>query len=99
VTIYEPVVADFVGAPTSGLVPLTVAFNNTSTGDYTDSLWHFGDGVTSTLDSPTHTYSAVGSYTVTLTMDGPGGTDTETKPDYITVEPFNVYLPLVTRDV
>jgi hypothetical protein len=98
VTIYEPVVADFVGAPTSGLVPLTVAFNNSSTGDYTDSVWQFGDGLTSTLDSPPHTYTAVGTYTVTLSIAGQGGMDTDTKPAYITVEPLNVYLPLVTRD-
>jgi parallel beta-helix repeat protein len=97
VTIYEPVVADFVGAPTSGLVPLTVAFTNTSTGDYADSLWQFGDGVTSTLEDPAHPYIAPGTYSVTLSITGPGGTDTETKPLYITVEPFNVYLPLVTR--
>lgn len=31
-----------------------------------DYLWQFGDGITSTLASPSHSYSATGSYTVTL---------------------------------
>jgi PKD repeat protein len=69
---------------------------NTSTGEYDTSLWLFGDGVTSTLTSPTHTYVAVGSYTVTLTVDGSGGTDTEIKERYITVQ-HGVYLPVILR--
>ncbi|UCF81376.1 MAG: PKD domain-containing protein, partial [Acidobacteriota bacterium] len=31
-------------------------------------LWNFGDGDTSTLQNPTHTYAGAGSYTVTLTV-------------------------------
>jgi PKD repeat protein len=31
-------------------------------------LWDFGDGITSTLTSPGHSYGAAGSYTVTLTI-------------------------------
>jgi PKD repeat protein len=98
VTAYEPVNAGFTATPTIGKPLLLVGFANTSTGDYTDSVWQFGDGVTSTLESPSHTYRAVGTYSVTLSIDGPGGTDLETRADYIAVEPFNVYLPLVTRE-
>ena len=54
-------------------------------------------GVTSTLESPTHIYSAAGAYTVTLTAGGPGGNDTEVKAEYITVQ-YGIYLPLVRRD-
>ncbi len=79
-----PPVADFSGAPTSGLVPLTVNFTNLSTGDITGYLWSFGDGQTSTLANPSHQYSTGGSYTVRLTTTGPGGTDTLTRTDYIT---------------
>jgi PKD repeat protein len=93
---FDPVQADFVGLPTTGLPPLAVTFTNTSTGDYEASLWTFGDGITSTLASPTHTYTAVGAYTVTLTVDGPGGTDTEVKERYITVQ-YGVYLPVILR--
>ena len=85
ITVYAPVQAGFTASPTSGVAPLTVVFTNTSTGDYTDSLWDFGDSVTSTLESPTHTYTAAGVYTVTLTASGPGGTDALTHTNYITV--------------
>ena len=37
------------------------------------------------LRNPSHLYTAVGSYTVTLTVTGPGGSDSETKTNYITV--------------
>jgi len=97
ITVYEAVAAGFTASPTSGTPPLTVDFANTSTGDYDTHVWHFGDGVTSTLESPTHTYTALGSYTVTLSIQGPGGTDAAVKPGCVTVEPFTVYLPLVTR--
>jgi len=98
ITIYTPVQAAFVASPISGVGPLTVAFTNTSNGDYTSSLWDFGDGVNSTLRSPTHTYPAAAVYTVTLHVSGPGGRDTETKAAYITVrEQHSVYLPLIGR--
>jgi PKD repeat protein len=85
-----PTQADFVASPTSGAAPLTVVFTNTSTGGYTTSLWDFGDGITSTLDSPMHVYTAAGAYTVTLTVSGPGGTDTLSRTNYVTVDPIPV---------
>lgn len=71
--------------PTQGFAPLPVAFTDTSTGTVDSWLWKFGDGLTSTLESPTHTYTLVGTHSVTLTVSGPGGTDTLTRTDYITV--------------
>ena len=81
----EPPVAEFVGSPTSGTVPLTVNFTEQSTGDIDSWSWTFGDGGTSTDQNPSHTYNNAGDYTVSLTVTGPGGSDTETKTDYITV--------------
>ena len=52
--------------------PLLVHFAHTST-DYTLLNWDFGDGTFSTLDSPSHFYTAAGNYTVKLTVQGPGG--------------------------
>ena len=94
-TVYASPVADFVGTPARGLAPLTVAFANRSSGD-TASLWDFGDGLSSTAHSPTHTYRAAGAYTVTLTVSGPGGSDAKTRPAYITAL-TGLYLPLVLR--
>jgi hypothetical protein len=91
--------ADFTAEPLSGWAPLTVVFTNTSSGTYTTSAWDFGDSLTSTLGSPTHTYAASGSYTVTLTIAGPGGSDVEEKKGYILAEErLPIYVPLVTSD-
>jgi PKD repeat protein len=80
-----PPVADFTGSPTSGCVPLTVNFTDQSTGDITDWDWDFGDGGSSGAQNPSHQYTSGGTYTVALTVTGPGGSDTETKTNYITV--------------
>src|SRR5205085_2761834 len=79
-----PVVANFTGSPTNGLVPLTVSFTNLSTGA-TNYSWIFGDGHTSTASNPANTYSNAGSYTVVLTAIGAGGTNTLGRTNYIVV--------------
>lgn len=59
-------VADFSFTPTQGVAPLTVQFTDNS--QNTDSrIWNFGDGTSSNETSPSHIYSAAGTYTVTLT--------------------------------
>ena len=63
--------------------PATVSFRNASSSSGTTStrLWDFGDGGTSTANWPTHTYSAPGLYTVSLTVNGV----TEIKENFIRV--------------
>jgi len=80
-------VANFSGTPTSGTVPLTVNFTDTSSGTPTSWSWSFGDGGTSTAQNPSHQYTNGGDYTVSLTATNALGNDTETKTSYITVEP------------
>src|SRR5262249_53488541 len=46
---------------------------------------NFGDGTTSTVENPSHTYAAAGDYTVSLTALGPGGSNTATQANYIHV--------------
>ena len=46
---------------------LTVSFMNMSN-DSASVLWDFGDGNTSTMNNPTHTYASEGNYTVCLTV-------------------------------
>jgi PKD repeat protein len=76
---------NFTVTPTSGNAPLTVTFNNTTTGQVQGWSWSFGDGATSTQKSPTHSYTKAGSYKPTLTATGPGGTVTKTAATAITV--------------
>jgi PKD repeat protein len=79
--------AAFTGSPLSGSAPLTVTFTDQSTGSITEWAWDFdNNGVfDSNAQNPSYTYIAAGTYTVKLTVTGPGGTDDEVKTGYITV--------------
>ena len=70
---YLPPIADFIASPTEGIAPLDVVFTNLSSGDYTTSIWDFGDGITSVLTGLTHTYYIADTYTVSLSVTGLGG--------------------------
>ena len=87
ITVSEPpLVAVFTAAPTTGVRPLTVFFADTSTGTVSSWLWDFGDEITGSLQSPTHTYTTAGVYTVSLTILGPAGeSNTLVRPSFITV--------------
>ncbi|MDY0128928.1 MAG: PKD domain-containing protein [Methanosarcina vacuolata] len=78
-------VAAFSAKPTSGKVPLIVAFTDKSTGIPTKWKWSFGDGKTSTVQNPKHQYLQEGKYKVTLTVTNVAGSNTTTKTNYITV--------------
>ena len=63
--------ASFTYDPMEGIYPETeLTFTDTSTDDGTIEawLWTFGDGTNSTEQNPTHSYDAVGTYTVTLVV-------------------------------
>ena len=55
---------------------LSADFTNASAGLPTSYLWDFGDGNTSTLDNPSHTYDFPGDYTVCLIASDACGEDT-----------------------
>ncbi len=82
ITVNAPVAAGF----TSTANGLLVNFANSSSGAAT-FLWEFGDGQTSTEQSPSHTYAAPGSYAVTLTASGPCGTAVSTQTVVPTAAP------------
>lgn len=94
-TVYVgvPVTADFTVAP--GVQPTNVfTFANTSLGsEPLTYLWTFGDGLTSTVPSPQHTYGVGGPLTVTLTVSNPLGSDLAAQQ--ITVPFFTVFFPMV----
>lgn len=75
--------ANFGADPLTGNVPLTVDFQDYSTGYPTSWLWDFGNGDTSTAQNPSHTYSMHGYYTVTLTVGNGETSDTLVLTDLI----------------
>ncbi len=80
----------FSGTPTNLFVTQTVTFKDASTGSITNWVWNFGDGQSVTNSSNAsvqHAYAAAGSYTVSLTVTDPGGSDTSTLANYVVVKP------------
>jgi PKD repeat protein len=75
-TVLAPV-ASFTATP-NVYVTQSVAFTDTSSGSITNWVWTFGDGssVTNTSGSASHAYAAAGTYTVSLTANGPSGSST-----------------------
>lgn len=89
-----PVIADFAASERFGVTPMQATFENRSSGNPYQALWEFGDGITSTLNSPQHIYDAAGVYTVTLTVTGNGGVDSLMHPAFIQVyEGLEMSLP------
>jgi PKD repeat protein len=81
-------VTSFTSDIISGNAPLTVQFTDTSTNGPTTFLWSApgaNQGGTSTQRNPVFTYPNAGVFTVTLTTSNPGGSNTTTRTNYITV--------------
>jgi PKD repeat protein len=101
IVVTSPVpAADFTAAPTSGVAPLLVQFEDLSTGNVTARAWDFGDGTGSNLASPAHVYDQPGIYDVALTLVGPDGGDVETKLALVVVAeppPVAEFLASATR--
>lgn len=84
--------------PTAGfsstVIGLDATFTNGSANGSTYS-WDFGDGNTSTLENPVHSYAIDGAYTVCLTVTGPDGcVDDTCMTRNITTVGLNIYNPL-----
>jgi PKD repeat protein len=72
----KPPVADFSYSPSNPRVNETIQFTDRSydpDGSITSWRWEFGDGSTSTLSNPSHSYSRPGTYTVWLYVTDNGG--------------------------
>jgi PKD repeat protein len=91
----SPPGADFDGVPLSGVVPLTVAFSDKSSGSPTTWAWDFdNDGtVDSTAQNPSFTYTTTGSKTITLTVTNANGSDSSTKVGFVIVDPVPASSP------
>ncbi|MDD2340308.1 MAG: PKD domain-containing protein [Methanosarcina sp.] len=79
--VLTPPVADFTANTTEGYAPLTVKFTDTSTYNPTGWQWNFGDGQTSIVRNPEHTFSAAGVYTVSLVATNGDGSSGEKTMD------------------
>ncbi|MBI1767512.1 MAG: PKD domain-containing protein [Bacteroidetes bacterium] len=100
-----PPAVDFSYNPATGCEALTVQFTNLSLyADPSSYVWDFGDGTSSRLSDPTHTYIQSGKYSVSLSASNASGqVITNTKPQIITVDvrpianfkitPNPVYIP------
>ena len=67
----QPPVVSITASTTSGIAPLAVYFvanASDSDGSITAYLWDFGDGQTSLLPSPSHTYQSAGTFTARVTV-------------------------------
>ena len=81
--------AAFSVEPRIGRGPLEVAFLDESeegTAAVTEWLWDFGDGTTSSEQHPSHVYSQLGSYDVSLTITSEHGTDTVSRTRFVEVK-------------
>jgi len=79
--------ANFDAWPQSGTAPFTSAMHIVDTSNITSCSWNYGDGQTGTscASSHNHTYNNAGTFTVSLTVSGTGGSDSMTRTNYITV--------------
>ncbi len=81
--------ANFTSNVTEGCFPLTVKFEDTSTGTITNWSWNFGNNNTSTLQDPEAVFTAPGVYDVTLTVrNGSGSPSTRIRSAYIIVHDY-----------
>jgi PKD repeat protein len=93
-----PPIASFDSVP-GACSPSTITLNNTSL-YATSYMWEFGDGAISYAANPTYTYYEHGTYRITLTATGPGGTHVfsrlvevyETPKAYFEVAPSKVFV-------
>ena len=94
----QPPVAAFTATPTSGLAPLVVSFDAGASADpdgtITTYAWSFGDTTTGTGRTTAHTYSAVGTYTASLTVTDNAGATASSTTEIRALAPSSQWLGL-----
>jgi len=78
-SVIIPPTAAFTTDMTSPTPGQTVTFTDASTGTPTSWAWDFGDGATSSVQSPTHAYTTVGTYIVKLIVTNTVGSHEATQ--------------------
>ncbi len=87
--------AGFYSSMTSVCSGIPISFTDTSDalGGITGWHWDFGDNTSSTLQNPTHFYSGVGDFNVTLTIYTHACPDSVTQVVHVTASPSAVFIP------
>jgi len=85
-----PPVAEFGADHTTIIQQQSVSFTDLSQNNPTSWQWTFEGGIpsSSSVQNPVIAYQTPGTYDVTLTVTNAFGSDTETKTDYIVVNPL-----------
>ncbi len=91
-------VAAFRANVTTGTAPMPVAFTSLSTGAIGTYNWTFGDGGSARSRNPAHVYTVPGTYTVGLTVTGPGGSASTSQVGLVHVAPPPPLLTLSRND-
>jgi thermitase len=96
ITVGDPAHASFAVSLWTAKTNEVVTFTNASTGTTPLSyLWDFGDGVTSTLAAPTHAYTSVGVFSISLTASNLYRIDIQKQS--IAIEFYRIALPLFLK--
>ncbi len=96
IVVNEAIVApvtDFYVSNTELIEGESLTFTNVSTNNPTSFNWNFAGGTPETVSGPgPHSiqFNTAGTYSVSLTTSNSAGSDTETKSNYITVNPMNL---------
>lgn len=89
-SIAAPSVSSLTASVTNGFGPLTVVFTDSTSGSATNWVWNFGNGTiitNTTSGNVTNTYTLTGSFNVTLTVYGPGGSSSFSVAHFIVTSP------------
>jgi PKD repeat protein len=93
------VVAAFDASATNVSIGSSVGFTDRSTGSPARWAWTFGDGGTSSVQNPTHSFTAPGTYTVTLTASNASNSSIATKQVVVSAAtPFRSLLPVAAQN-
>lgn len=95
IKVHDVPTADFTPNPQQTVLEeANIAFTNHSTGNESfSSLWSFGDGDSSSLANPTHTYTATGTYEVLLHVSSAFGCANDITKEVLIQPDFAAYAP------
>lgn len=90
----DELIASFSYSLSQPFAPVQADFFSMACGDFDELVWDFGDGVTSTVITPSHTYTVPGTYTASLTISD----DIESDTRFNQIEVMHaVFLPVAAR--